>query len=338
MTRASLLRFGLSDPVHGQVPCAALMHEEHNERELPCCLVLYGGGGSRESLASLHPTFERAWALGELPPCILATPDVGPWSFYLEDRARGFAWESFITGQFVEHVRTLQRNAAGSASSARFGVIGMSMGGYGALKLAFARPELFGAVGAVSPMVEPEREANEVPLRNRFFYPPEVPQALLGVHRDPALHRADHPATRARAHASELIATRQAIYIDAAGQDAFNAHDGAESLHRVLWELDVPHEYHLRRDADHAGPDLAFRMCAALRWVVERLQPPAAERWSEHERAWQAWLSQPTQPAPSVPLPAESALFPRYLRAMVEPQRVAAEASDPSVSRRYGLL
>ena len=62
-------------------------------------------------------------------------------------------------------------------------ITGLSMGGYGALKLAFKHPQLFAAVGAVSPMLEPYAPAgpNAVPARNRFFYPPEVPQALLGA-------------------------------------------------------------------------------------------------------------------------------------------------------------
>jgi len=330
MPHASLLRFDVEDPVHGRVPCAALLHEAHAQRELPCCLMLYGGGGSHESLAALAPVFERAWIEDVLPPCIIATPDVGPWSFYLDDAARGLAWESFITERFVQRVRALQPVAA-----RRLGVVGMSMGGYGALKLAFARPQLFAAVGAVSPMVEP---TGHVPLRNRFFYPPEVPSALLGTARDEALYRRDHPAARARTHAQQLIEQALAIYIDAAGQDALNAHDGAESLHRVLWDLDIPHEYRLRRDADHAGPDLAPRVCEALRWVIDRLRPPRAAPLSELEQEWQTWLAARATPLPSTPLPADSRLFPAFLRATQEPQRAAAQLQDPTMSRHYGIL
>jgi S-formylglutathione hydrolase len=323
MTHARLLRFDLKDPVHGQVPCAALLHEQHG----PCCLFLYGGGGSRESLASMQASFEAAWSEGQLAPCIIATPDVGPWSFYLDDPAHGYAWESFIVERFLPHVRTF-------STSQRLGLVGMSMGGYGALKLALGHPQLFAAVAAVSPMIEPLTEANSVPLRNRFFYPAEVPQALLGPERDAALYRANHPTARARA----LGDHKPEIYIDAAGQDAFNAHDGAESLHRALWELDIPHEYHLRRYADHAGPDLAPRICDAMRWVVDRLQPQAAKPLTELERAWSGWLSDSSTPQPTTPLPVESVLFPHLLRILVEPQRTAARLKDPSLSRHYGEL
>src|SRR5271156_5002358 len=41
-----------------------------------------------------------------------------------------------------------------------------------------------------------------------------------------------------------------------------NAHDGAEFLHRVLWELDLSHEYHLVRSADHGGLTMRPRLRA----------------------------------------------------------------------------
>lgn len=292
MTHARLLRFDLEDPVHARVPCAALIPDSEPHA---VCLLLYGGGGSPEMLADLQPTFEAAWSRAQLEPCILITPDVGPWSFYLDDPPRGYAWESFIVQRLVPHARELGR------TSGALGIAGMSMGGYGALKLAFKHPQLFAAVGAVSPMLEPyAQDPNTVSARNRFFYPPEVPQALLGTPRDVALYRADHPIERARA----LRQGELAIYIDAAGEDAVNAHDGAESLHRALWDLDIAHEYHLRRDSDHAGPDLASRVVSALHWVVQHLQPTAA-----------------------VPSP---------LREQLAPQRTAAARQDPSVHRRYG--
>jgi hypothetical protein len=79
-------------------------------------------------------------------------------------------------------------------------------------------------------------------------------------------------------------------------------------------------------------------MCEALRWVVEHLQPTAAAPLSELEQAWQAWLCEPTMPPPTAALPSESTLFPRFLRAMVEAQRTAAQRQDPTISRHYGIL
>jgi S-formylglutathione hydrolase len=267
-----------------------------------------------------------------LTPCIIATPDVGPWSFYLDDRERGYAWELFITQRFVQALMRL-------TASRKLGIVGISMGGYAALKLAFQHSQLFAAVGVISPMLEPYGDgANNVPLRNRYFYPPEVPQALLGPERDEALYESDHPTARARRNAQTIIAQNLAIYIDAAGQDTLHAQDGSESLHRELWTQDIPHEYHLRRDADHVGPDLAPRLATALQWVTSRLQPPAAEALSAVEQTWRNWLDNPSQPQPTTPLPPESPLTPALLRRQTQALREAAAREDPTIQRRYGLL
>jgi S-formylglutathione hydrolase len=299
MTHARALRFDLEDPTHGQVPCAALVPEQHAHA---ACLFLYGGGGSRDNLIDLQATFEVAWNTGQLEPCIIATPDVGPWSFYLEDPQRGYAWESFITQRFAPKVQAL------TTQPTLLALAGISMGGYAALKLAFQHPQLFKAVAAISPMLEPYTTPNTVPLRNRYFYPPEVPQALLGEQRDEALYQSDHPTSRAKTNAATLKAHNLAIYIDAAGQDTLHAQDGAESLHRELWHQDIPHEYHLRKNTDHTGPDLPERLTTAFQWITQNLQPKAAP-----------------SPAPS-------------LRDQLAKKRQAAATLDPTIHRHYGKL
>jgi S-formylglutathione hydrolase FrmB len=166
---------------------------------------------------------------GIIPPLLIATPDVGPWSFYLDDPARGMGWESFVCERFVPHVRS-----SFDVTVERAALVGISMGGYGALKVALAGSREFAAVAAISPMLEPAEEACEVGPRNRYHYPPEVPQALLGPERDAALYRRDHPAQRARANLETLRSHALAISLDSAGSDVLNAHDGAEYL-QTLW-------------------------------------------------------------------------------------------------------
>jgi S-formylglutathione hydrolase len=123
------------------------------------------------------------------------------------------------------------------------------------------------------------------------------------------LFREDHPVMRARRNADELR-ERLAIYIDAGSRDALRAHDGAEFVHRALWELDVPHEYHLLRDADHVGPTLPPRLRRAFAWVGARLVGGVLEP-SDEERA---------------------------LATHLEPARRAARELDPTLDRTYGLL
>ena len=50
-------------------------------------------------------------------------------------------------------------------------------------------------------------------------------------------------------------------------QDYLNLHEGAEFLHRVLWENRIPHEYHLVRGADHGGRTFGSRAKEAVTFL-----------------------------------------------------------------------
>jgi S-formylglutathione hydrolase len=295
-------RFDLHDPVHGSVPCTAIRPEHPGP--LPVCLFLFGGGGSADTLLAIAPLLREMFQAKRVPPMVVACAGVAPFCFYLDDPQRGMRWESLVSQTLVERVKK-DFDTNGDA-----GLVGISMGGYGALKIAFAEPRAFRAVAALAPMVEPSLRANGTPLRNCFHYPPEVPQALLGPERDAALFDCDHPARRAQRNARAICDNDLAIWLDAGSRDACNAHDGTEFLHRTLWQLDIPHEYHLLRDADHVGPTLVPRIESAFAFVAQHL-------WNRGSQ-------------PSV---EEMALR----HALADARRQAAN-TDPTVLRRYGLL
>lgn len=249
----------------------------------PICLFLFGGGGSAETLVDVAPLLEGV-------EMAVACAGVPPLCFYLEP------WERLVGHDLLSAARA----RCGPDADDRAALVGISMGGYGALRIAFDRPEVFHAVAAVAPMIEPFLDPSATPPRNRFHYPAEVPAELRA---------AEHPASRALRNADRIRRHDLAVAIDAGSRDALNAHDGAEVLHRVLWELDVPHEYCLLRDADHVGPTIAPRLGRAFRWVEEHLRAPAPPDASEVA-----------------------------LRAMLAPARAEAAREDPTVERVYGVL
>jgi S-formylglutathione hydrolase len=301
-------RFEVNDPHHGPLPALALLPPEPSPPELPVCAFLYGGGGNQEALLALEPLVGAAWRDGSLAPMLVACLGVPPFCFYLDDPARGSHFQSAVSrtlfGAVCERFGPQETNTPA-------GLVGISMGGYGALKIAFDAPSRFAAVAAIAPMIEPHTDADAVPLRNRWYYPPLVPPALLGPERDRALFASDHPATRARQNAAEILAADLAIQLDAGSRDALSVQDGVEFLHRVLWELDIPHDYHLLRDADHVGPTIAPRLLSAFRWVGQQLTSPR---------------------------PAASSAEELSLREHLEPVRRRASAIDPTLGRTYGVL
>ena len=285
------------------VPYAAIAPEQSGP--LPLCLLLMGGGGSRQSLVDCQPLFDRWWTEGVLAPMIFATPSPGM-SYYIEDPA-GDRWDSFFLDDFIPHLRSTLNTGSQTI------ITGMSMGGFGALKIAFAEPERFAAVAAMNPMIEPGLTDAEVGARNRIHHSTGGPPRFIGATRDPDLYAANHPANRAIANAARIRDSQLAIYIEAGDNDFVNAHDGTEFLHRTLWDLDISHEYHLVRGADHGGPTFRPRMRATFAWVSAAIAPPPVE-----------------------PSPEQRALD--AIRAQLEPLRDQAALSDPTARRKFGIL
>ena len=322
----------LPDPV----PYAIITPPNYNELDrVPLCLMLMGGGGSRQNLVDCQPLFEAWWLEGAIPPMVVATPSPGM-SYYLEDSASGIRWDSFLVDEFVPHLRQTCHVAVDKSATA---ITGISVGGYGALKAAFAHPDQFGIVAAMQPMLEPGFRESDVGARNRLHHVAGGPPQLVGLGRNAAIFEANNPANRARANADRIREAGQAIYIDAGDDDFLNAHDGAEFLHRVLWDLDISHEYHLVRGADHGGPSMRPRMRAMYAWVGSVLNARRS-RTTESDaeaRVVSAWIESGMTGSPPA-APPSSPEFLRILRAQFEPLRRQAAASDPSVRRRYGIL
>jgi S-formylglutathione hydrolase len=308
------------------VPYAVLAPGE--EGPLPLCLLLFGAGGMRESLLDLQPLFDEWWANGAVPRMIVVTPSAGL-DYYIEDPSGSVHWDSFLAGDLVPHIRSLW-NAAAAAVLA-----GISGGGYGALKLAFRYPHLFAAVAAMQPMLEPGLSESDVGARNRLHHTAGGPPQLIGPARDAALWGSNNPANRARANAQQIRDSGLAIYLEAGDRDFLNAHDGTEFLHRVLWDLDVSHEYHLVRGADHGGPSLSPRLRAMFAWfgrLWNQAQPDTAA-----EESATAWLESGMQGKPPAGAITTNA-FISFLRARFEPIRTQAAHSDPTTNRIFGRL
>jgi S-formylglutathione hydrolase len=308
------------------VPYAVLAPD--HEELLPLCLFLLGAGGTREVLFDLQAIFDRWWAESLVPPMVIATPTSGL-EYYMEDPAGPIRWDSFLTADFIPQLRSLLR-VSGTVVTA-----GISGGGYGALKVAFAYPNLFAGVAAMQPMLEPGLREYEVGPRNRLHHSAGGPPQLIGPARDPSLWESNNPANRARANAEQIRDSGLAIYLEAGDRDFLNAHDGAEFLHRVLWDLDLSHEYRLIRNADHGGPSMVPRMFAMFVWLGSLWNPAAVDAATEQAAA--VWLQSGMQGKPPAGATTTEA-FIHSMRSGFEPLRARAAEHDASTKRRFGVF
>ncbi len=179
----------------------------------------------------LAPLYEELVASGVAPKAIVITIDGGNNLFVNSGRGR---YQDLVTRDLVEYVDQTYRTIAKREGRA---LLGVSMGGYGALNIAFSHPGVFGAVATHSAMLLTEIPTVEAGARGgqmRAF------TGVFGEPVDPAVWKADDPLELAR-----TVDPRQApaLYFDCGGQDRYGLFAGNEALHKILEDRKVPHSF-----------------------------------------------------------------------------------------------
>ncbi|MGB7282613.1 MAG: alpha/beta hydrolase-fold protein [Candidatus Acidiferrum sp.] len=207
-------------------------------RYYPVLYLLHGLGDNEQMLVHSGGMnlVEDLWEQHQLGEFLIVTPGGGT-SFYINSRDGRHRYEDFFLREFIPGVE--KRYRAESRRSSR-GVAGISMGGYGALHLAFQHPQLFIAVGALSaaliekfPMVSAENTLQINQLR--------VLGEAFGSPFDPAFWDRNDPLTIART--ANLTGLK--IYFNCGSEDDYGFDAGAKTLDKVLTTRHIPHEFHL---------------------------------------------------------------------------------------------
>ncbi|MBW4709028.1 esterase family protein [Roseobacter sp. YSTF-M11] len=119
---------------------------------LPVVYFLHGFGASGaewQSFGDLPATLDQLISNGTIAPMIAVMPSAGK-SWYVDSARFGGPgdYESAIVLGLVKEIDSRFPTLAHANGRS---VVGVSMGGYGALRLAFKHPDLFGSVVALSP-------------------------------------------------------------------------------------------------------------------------------------------------------------------------------------------
>ena len=310
------------------VPTSVLLppgYEGKENESLPLLVWLHGGGGDRSQLPHYAPWLDDLLDEGEIPRMVLVSFSSTPFSGFLGP------WERFIADELPAAMAERYGTLTGRDGLA---IAGISMGGYGALKSAFREPGRFFAVSAMEPSVEPTLSTLPNFKRNTWHRGPA-----------PSLGEADNPARQAHDNADAIRRSGLAIYLDVGDEDYINLHDGTEFVHRVLWDHDIRHEYHLVRWADHVGASMRPRFGEMLRFIATAFaggrDDPVELPLTEEEERLMATAGQAA--AEGKPTPAELTAYlsgPRgpTVHAQVWSPMRAAASGDPELDRAYGRL
>ncbi len=169
---------------------------------------------------------------------LIVAPE-GRRSFYINSADGSFVYSDFFLREFIPQI---EGKYHAGASREKRAVSGISMGGYGALRFAFARPDLFSAVSAQSAALITESPA-QLDTASRTGAP--LARVLAAVFGDPidVVHwNANNPFLLVKKNAAALRKT--AIYFNCGQSDNYGFEKGAAALHQDLLKQGIKHEYH----------------------------------------------------------------------------------------------
>jgi enterochelin esterase family protein len=131
-----------------------LPDNDEPDARFPVIYLLHGYGASQHEwpqAGRIAETLDRMIASGEIAPVIAVMPDAGK-SWYVDSARFGGPgdYETAITRDLVAGIDAAYPTRAEAGAR---GIAGNSMGGHGALRLAFGHPDTFSAVAALSPAI-----------------------------------------------------------------------------------------------------------------------------------------------------------------------------------------
>jgi len=214
---------------------------EKTPRRYPVLYFLHGLGDNEQTLFhsggwTLLDDLRNQHKMGEF---LIVAPE-GRRSFYINSADESVRYSDFFLQEFMPYVESRYRIRAGRAGRA---ISGISMGGYGALRMAFAHPELFSAASAQSAALITQ-SPQELDAAERAGAPlGGVLSAVFGKPINVARWNANSPFMLAK---QNVVALRKlAIYFNCGQEDNYGFEKGAIALDTELRSERVPHEYHL---------------------------------------------------------------------------------------------
>ena len=257
-----------TDLVPSPVDYSVLRPGGAHERELPVLLFLHGGNGDRDILARNRNLFEQAWEQGLLPPIVVATPSATRGSYYMDFHDGSERWTTFLAGEFQRSIA-----ARHGGDPERVLIAGYSMGGVGALRVAFRNPEAFLATAGMAAGIDPALKFGEWPSWYERWARARL-GSRFGTPVDPVFWAENNPASIAAADPDRLRDSGLAILVECGAEDQADNHVGNEFLHCVLTEQGIPHEYRLVPGEGHF-PVASERFLAAYEFIGRALADKA---------------------------------------------------------------
>jgi S-formylglutathione hydrolase FrmB len=212
-----------------------------------------------------------------IPDLVLVAANASPRTLYLNGESGG-DFEDLILKDLTAHVEANYRVAK---EAERRAIMGVSMGGMGALKMALRHPDMFHAVAVHSSAILP---ADPKDLSTRFERYREGLGRMLGLDEifgDPIDEKkwaAEMPMALVRDKDPKSFASLR-IYFDAGTDDRYGFAPPNEELAKLMTDRGIAHTFELVQGGGHSwgSGSLQKQLVKSLQFVGEALSGKAAK-------------------------------------------------------------
>ena len=213
---------------------------KHPPERYPVLYFLHGLGDNEQTLFN-----SGGWTLlddlrkqHQMLDFLIVAPE-GRRTFYINSADGTERYGDFFLQEFIPHIEGKYRIRPGRAARA---ISGISMGGYGALRFAFAHPDMFSAASAQSAALITETPQQLDAAANTGSPLLSVLTPVFGKPIDVPHWNANNPFLLARRNAAGLRS--MSIYFNCGQEDNYGFEKGAAALDHELSQLHIEHEYH----------------------------------------------------------------------------------------------
>lgn len=243
--------------------CALLppAYDAQPAKKFPVLYFLHGLGGDQTFLVSTGGwnMIADAWEQKRFAEFVIITPQAGN-SFYINSKSGKVKYEDFFIRDFVPQMEKKFRLLGTRSGRA---ISGISMGGYGALRLAFKYPQMFGSSAGLMPalMEELPRGSRDVGF-TAFF------GTAFGSPLDESFWKANTPFVYART--ANFAGMR--VFLSCGEQDGYGFDRGTRAMDKLLAQRHVAHVTRLS-PGQHNWPFVVRYLLESLEYQARSFAP-----------------------------------------------------------------
>ncbi len=216
-------------------------YDKDAKRRYPVLYFLHGMNGNEHEFENRHVAdkinqLRQSKVIGEM---IIVAPQ-GKNSFYVNAKT-GEQYEDAIIKDLIPHIEKTYR-AIGTRDGRA--IQGISMGGFGALVLAFKHPDLFSSVTAHCAAIF--AELPDVTGTDRYSqFRRQLAGKIFGDPPDAEFFKANNPTDLAASNLALIKKTALQIYFDVGQQDRYGFAEPNRVFDDHLTKLGIAHKYNL---------------------------------------------------------------------------------------------